>query len=252
MVDVTQSSQYILGTMLDWLSIAVVFCIIYMLFRLATGGKGFSGLGNLFSGDDSNPRENRKDRPDAPDTPDGGKGNGPESTKKEWPDWADGLGTVSVWVTDEDNNPIQGARVKIKHRKLKDMEKKMGGYTGTNGTYGPKEIPAGQIMVKATHRNFFQYAITLGLGGAGLLANPLIGGVMLLGSAIGTGLLSSDRYAFKDWYFLKKDSEQTFHIRLKRKKGQRDHAFEPKIYDVILNDQNPKGERASRLRGKID
>lgn len=252
---IVSTGAIILQTLLDWLDFIIILTILYMIVQLFSGGKSTGFFKNLFSGGSGDGGDGggdswgrRKTRPEAPDTPDGGKGNGPEDLAKEYPAWADGFATVSVWVTDIDDNPISGAYVTIKHREIPGMEEKMNGYTGKNGTYGPKRVPAGPIMVKATHRGYLQYLITVSLG-AGLAAmNPFIGGAAILG---GLGLLRSNRYAMKDWYKLEKDTEQVFHIRLKRRKGQRDVAFEPKIVDVKLN-ESYGGTTVSRLIGKID
>ncbi len=228
-----------LGIILDYLTLAVVLAIIYMLFQLVTSG---NGIGGLFGGgkdgrggrdDDGSGKSGRKGK----NSTDGGENNAPEDKSKEYPEWTDGFGTVTVYVTDEDDTPIQGAYVVVKHAKLPKMERKMHGYTGTNGTYGPKRIPAGQIMVKATHRNFFQYAVATVMGGR------ILG---ILGAAAGIGWLSSDRYVMKDWFLLEKDKEEVFHVRLKRKKGQKDEGFEPKILSVTRYPDH------ATLAGQID
>jgi hypothetical protein len=135
----------VLKVLLDWLSIAVILCIIYMLFQLVSGGK----LGKLFGGgdDDDDDSSNNRRRSKKNNT-DGGENNGPEDTSKDYPDWADGLGKVSVWVTDEDDKPIKGAKVVVKHRKIPKMARRMSGITGSKGTYGPKKIPAGLKKTK--------------------------------------------------------------------------------------------------------
>jgi hypothetical protein len=232
-VNVQQAVQPILGAMLDYLSLLVVFVLIYMLFKLVAGDKS---VGDLFGRREGPDREGRRGK-DGGGTKDGGEQNGPEDTSKEYGDWADGFGTVTVLVTDEDDNKIQGAHVTIKHRKIPKMSKKMWGYTGTNGTFGPKRIPAGPIMVKATHRNWFQYAVSTVIG-ATLLGITGIAGAL--------GILGTDRYVMKDWFILEKDAEEIFHIRLKRKKAQPDTGFEPKIVDITFAPDHVQ------LRGKID
>jgi hypothetical protein len=96
----------VLKVLLDWLSIAVILCIIYMLFQLVSGGK----LGKLFGGgdDDDDDSSNNRRRSKKNNT-DGGENNGPEDTSKDYPDWADGLGTVSdSGSLIEDDKPLQG------------------------------------------------------------------------------------------------------------------------------------------------
>ncbi len=244
-------ARVFLGVVLDYLTIAVVLAIIYMLFQLVTNG---NGVGGLFGGgtdrqggrdDDGSRKSGRKGK----NSTDDGENNAPEDKSKDYPEWADGFGMVTVYVTDEDDNPVQGANVVVKHAKLPKMERKMYGYTGTNGTYGPKRIPAGQIMVKATHRNFFQYAITLAGSAALSASNPIIGGALLLGIPF----LSTDRYVMKDWFILEKDKEEIFHVRLKRKKGQKDEAFRPFIVKVAhgVNKENQPAAERTLLDGEI-
>ncbi len=232
----------VLRVMLDWLNIALVITIIYMLFALVTGGEGLGGLGGLFGGGDGDESDRRHRRTsDRRGTSD--DSSGPKDTSEEYPDWQDGFGTLSVWVTDLDDKGIQGARVVIKHRKLPGLKRKMQGPTGPNGTYGPARIPAGQIRVKVSHRHFIQYVTA-----------AFVGGVFagFLGALAGMGLLSTNRYVDKDWFFLEKDQEAVLHVRLKRRKGEKDHAFEPKIYPIVLDDRDAKDAPASRLRGRIE
>lgn len=49
-VTTQEASRYILGAILDWLTLIVVIAIIYLLFMLATGGEWIEKLGNLFGG----------------------------------------------------------------------------------------------------------------------------------------------------------------------------------------------------------
>jgi hypothetical protein len=59
-INVQQAVQPILGAMLDYLSILLVFVLIYMLFKLVAGDKS---VGDLFSsdrGDDGRPESERK------------------------------------------------------------------------------------------------------------------------------------------------------------------------------------------------
>jgi hypothetical protein len=241
-VPVQQGIWGLLGILIDYLTIAVFFVFIWMILQLFTGGEGLGKIGDWFKGKDHK-NKNGTNGDDSEGTSDGGKKNGPEDTSSEYGDWAEGFGTVTIVVYDEDDNPIQGANVTLKHRKLPKMHRKMNGYTGTNGTYGPKRIPAGQIMVKATHRNFLQYAITT-LAGRALLGGSLLG--VAAGAVAGVGWFGTDRYAMKDWFFLEKDKEETFVIRLKRKKGQKDTGFEPKIISVTTHNDRVN------LHGRID
>gem|GEM_PF-1786603 len=48
--DVGSTANAILAPMLDWLSIAIIIAIIYMLFMAATGGEGIGRFSNLFGG----------------------------------------------------------------------------------------------------------------------------------------------------------------------------------------------------------
>lgn len=242
------ATRSILGVILDWLSVLVVFVLIYMLFRLFANGKGIGDLFNGWNGNNDGSGKSGRSGKSGKD----GTNNGPEDTSKDYPEWADGFGTVSVWVTDEDDNPIQGAIVELKHRKIPKMSKKMRGPTGAKGTYGPKRIPAGPVMVKAYHRNYLQLGIwTAGgalIGGAISFLGTSLSGI---GALAGLSSFRGDRYYMKDWFILEKDKEEVFHIRLKRKNGQADHAFEPHIRDVVLNESQPDGRAKSRLVGEV-
>jgi hypothetical protein len=234
----------VLKVLLDWLSIAVILCIIYMLFQLVSGGK----LGKLFGGGDDDDDSSNNRRRSKKNNTDGGENNGPEDTSKDYPDWADGLGTMTIVVTDLDDKPLQGVKVVVKHRKIPKMARKCVGNTGSNGTYGPKKIPAGQIKVHAEKIGFVQVAINAGVGAAiGSLA-----GLAPLGAVAGLAASLSDRFIMKDWFMLEKDEKAVFHVRMRQKKAQPDHAYEPFIVEVVENESQADGSTRARLVGRID
>lgn len=244
---VEEITRLILGHVLYWSHFLLSLALIYSLFMLFLGGKGGVGekFGSLFGGGGSgsgdggswwNPRKKkRRDEEEA----------GPEDASDEAPKgWQGGFANVTVWVTDEDDNGIQGAFVTIKHQKLPRMSRKRRGRTGPDGTYGPKRIPAGGIMVKASKRNFIQVAVAAGAG------KVLLGSILgpIGGAAAGAGFMSTDRYVMKDWEIVEPDEDKLFQIRLHRKQGQKDHGFRPFI-ELILDTED---KESTRIQGRID
>ncbi len=163
---VEQVVMSVMRVILDWLSVAIVLCIIYMLFALVTNGKGLGALGNLFKGrdgDDSDKSRKSRDRDTSTDKKKTKKKEEDEDDadekerkkKKEYVDF-ENLGQIRFLVRNRNDEPIEGARVVIYPSKAKIFFKKIGkkgryytDKTNRDGIFpshgGYLEVPSGTL-----------------------------------------------------------------------------------------------------------
>lgn len=157
----SEAAAAILGTLLQWLEVALVIGIIYQIINMFTGGN----LGDLFGGGDGGSNDNRGNRDNRRDrngnnVNDGQTDDGNDKAKKPKGLDNENPGLVRVYVTDIDTNPIEGATVTIRALDMPLWRRATGRHgrdyvvyrnkTGANGLCPPRtnlRIGSGPVRV---------------------------------------------------------------------------------------------------------
>ena len=205
------------ATIVSWTYVLITILIIYKIITFFTGG---SILGKLGGSKDWRKDDDSKRIID--DIPPEDKKKRKENEKKGAPEGIDleNPGFVQVIVLDEDDNPIQGAKVKIiparmRKRKWLRKRKEWREYTGLTGPDGVwpsmgqyEPIGSGSVTLTVTKRNLFIIS-----------------------------WFRNGRYYQKTDLEIMPGEKREIIVHMKRK-GEKPEWFEPKILEIKPGDEN--------------
>ncbi len=141
---VQEAVLYILGIVMDWLSIFILLVLIYMLFKLVVGDKS---IGELFGGkgdypDRESEKEKRRKKKREEEEADEEAKTGKPSKKSKGLD-NEHPGRIRILVTNADDNPINDAKVRVYALDMPLWRRALGRHTAEMMVYEDRTGPDG-------------------------------------------------------------------------------------------------------------
>jgi len=226
-----QFIQNAYGAIVSWTYILLTILLIVKIIQFFTGGGGLfggKGGGGEGSGGSGGGGRNNPDRvsPEEEKTIKKKKKLGePEGLDVENP------GFVKVIVLDTDDNPIQGAKVRITPANMRKRRwfrtkrdwREYGGLTGPDGVWPSggrfESVGSGSVIISVTKTNWYNITFTW---------------------------FNRDRFYEKKYYEIIPGQQHEITVIMDRK-GEKAEAFEPKIWEVA-----PVDDKTMKVKGIIN